>query len=120
MSEYTIVLSRDAGTNDNVIRAPLAEVGTVVCLPNKQSPNFLQLHVRMHHTAQSPSPGAWLTILTSAPDGTGHIVLGRVVNTWEHNPHEDPQGATVAQASSPGFSPLPPSQGRCEDALRPA
>lgn len=73
----------------------LVRLGRVVSIPNEQSPNFLKMHVRLHHTAESPKPGSWLGIEATAADGSSRRILARVTNTWEHNPHEDPQGSTV-------------------------
>jgi uncharacterized protein len=75
--------------------ASLVRLGRVVSVPNEQSPNFLKMHVRLHYTAESPKPGSWIGIEATASDGSPRRILARVTNTWEHNPHEDPQGSTV-------------------------
>jgi hypothetical protein len=73
----------------------LREIGKVICLPDAQSPSFLHMHLRLDHSADSPKPGSWLCIDAARQDGRRSYVLVRVVNTWEHNPHEDAQGSLV-------------------------
>lgn len=71
-------------------------VGKVICLPTGNSPSFLQMHVRLNADTPSLRPGSWLAIAAVAKDGTQRRILGRIVNTWEHNPHEDALGSTVS------------------------
>lgn len=73
-----------------------APIGKVICMPSGESPSFLQMHVRLNADTQSMRPGSWLAISAIGDDGTERRILGRVVNTWEHNPHEDAQGSTVS------------------------
>lgn len=70
-------------------------IGTVICMPSGESPSFLKMHVRLDANTPSLRPGAWVAIAARAEDRSERRILGRVVNTWEHNPHEDAQGATV-------------------------
>lgn len=72
------------------------EVGKVICIPTAQSPSFLQMHARMNANADSLRPGTWVSISTIDESGYECRILGRVVNTWEHNPHEDAQGSLVS------------------------
>lgn len=71
-------------------------VGKVICLPTGNSPSFLQMHVRLNADTPSLRPGSWLAVAAVAEDGTQRRILGRIVNTWEHNPHEDALGSTVS------------------------
>lgn len=75
---------------------PKAPMGKLISLPEAQSPSFMRMHVRIFPETPSPKPGNWLSIETNGGDGLTHCVLGRVTNSWEHNPHEDPQSSTVA------------------------
>ena len=72
-------------------------IGKVISIPTQQSPNFLGVHVRLHHSAPSLRPGSWVSVHSMNTDGQPCLILGRVLNTWEHNPHEDAQGSTVAE-----------------------
>lgn len=71
-------------------------IGKVICMPNGTSPSYLQMHVRLHPDTSSLRPGSWVSIMATAEDGSERRILGRVSNTWEHNPHEDAQGSTVS------------------------
>ena len=71
-------------------------MGKVICLPTGNSPSFLQIHIRLNADTPSLRPGSWLAIAAVAEDGTQRRILGRIVNTWEHNPHEDALGSTVS------------------------
>lgn len=71
-------------------------VGKVICMPTGTSPSFLQMHVRLNADTLSLRPGSWLAFAAVGEDGSPRRILGRVVNTWEHNPHEDAQGSTVS------------------------
>ena len=72
-------------------------IGKVISLPTQQSPNFLGIHVRFHHSTPSLPPGSWVSVSSLNTAKQPCLVLGRVLNTWEHNPHEDAQGSTVAE-----------------------
>lgn len=72
-------------------------IGKVICIPTGESPSFIQMHVRLSPDTPSLRPGSWLAIAAVAEDGSQRRILGRVVNTWEHNPHEDALGSTVSE-----------------------
>jgi hypothetical protein len=71
------------------------EIGKLICLPTGQSPSFLQMHFRLISHIPSPRPGSWVSIAIDESQPIKRRILGRVINTWEHNPHEDPQGSLV-------------------------
>jgi hypothetical protein len=87
---------QNARNNQHSERCLEVPVGKVICLPTGNSPSFLQMHVRLNADTPSLRPGSWLAIAAVAEDGTQRRILGRVVNTWEHNPHEDALGSTVS------------------------
>lgn len=69
-------------------------VGRIISVPTKQSPSFEVMHVRLSHSVPSLKPGTWVAVAASDGDRNRRI-LCRVVNTWEHNPHEDAQSSLV-------------------------
>lgn len=75
----------------------ITEIGKVICLPNDESPSFLKMHVRLNHATESPRPGSWLSITATNSKGQPCRILGRIVNTWENNPHEDAQSSLVSE-----------------------
>lgn len=77
--------------------APMAEIGKVISLPTGQSPSFTKMHVRLNSAAVSPYPGAWLGIDARLDGGPARRILCRVIDTYEHNPHEDAQGSLVGE-----------------------
>ncbi len=79
------------------VQSSPSSIGKVISLPTQQSPNFLNIHVRLHHSTPSLPPGAWVSVSSSNAAEQPCLILGRVLNTWEHNPHEDAQGSTVAE-----------------------
>lgn len=70
-------------------------VGRVICDLHAPSPSFTVIHVRLSPKVDSPRPGTWLSVHVQSPDGVPYRLLGRVVNVWEHNPHEDAQGSLI-------------------------
>ncbi len=70
------------------------EIGKLISLPGGESPSYQQMHVRLDHKSASPMPGAWVAVDVEHGIYSGQI-LCRVVNTWEVNPHEDPQGSVI-------------------------
>jgi uncharacterized protein len=79
------------------IQSTPSSIGKVISLPTQQSPNFLGIHVRFHHSTPSLPPGSWVSVSSLNAAEQPCLILGRVLNTWEHNPHEDAQGSTVAE-----------------------
>jgi hypothetical protein len=75
---------------------PKVPVGKLISLPEAESPSFMRMHVRLFPDTSSPKPGNWLSIEVNGNDGMTRCILGRVLNSWEHNPHEDAQSSTVA------------------------
>jgi DNA helicase HerA-like ATPase len=55
------------------------------------------MHARLTASVDSLRPGTWVGIAAVDPTNTPRYILGRIVNTWEHNPHEDPQGSLVGE-----------------------
>jgi hypothetical protein len=98
-------MSADLAVVNNDSEAPSSDamldrqviIGRVICMPTGESPSFLQMHARLLPSYASLRPGSWVSIVATAEDGSDRLVLGRVVNTWEHNPHEDAQGSTVSE-----------------------
>lgn len=84
-------VSGSAAQNDIEI-----EIGKVICIPTAQSPSFLQMHIRLNADTESLRPGAWVSVATTDKLGKPRRILGRVVNTWEHNPHEDAQSSLIS------------------------
>ncbi|RRR75361.1 MAG: ATP-binding protein [Candidatus Viridilinea halotolerans] len=70
-------------------------IGKIICLPTGTSPSFLEMHVRLNPSTPSLSPGTWVSVETTNDSSEPRRTLGRVVNTWEHNPHEDAQGSLI-------------------------
>lgn len=70
-------------------------IGKIICLPTGTSPSFLEMHVRLNPSTPSLSPGTWVAVETTNDSNESRRTLGRVVNTWEHNPHEDAQGSLI-------------------------
>lgn len=70
-------------------------IGKIICLPAGTSPSFMEMHVRLNPSTQSLRPGTWVGIETTSGSTEQRRILGRVVNTWEHNPHEDAQGSLI-------------------------
>lgn len=83
-------------TTATVNECVMSDIGKVICVPTDQSPSFTQIHIRLNADTPSLRPGSWLAIAAIAYDGSDRRILGRVVNTWEHNPHEDALGSTVS------------------------
>jgi uncharacterized protein len=71
-------------------------IGKVICIPTGESPSFIQIHVRLNPETPSLHPGSWVAVAATGEDGSSRRILSRVINTWEHNPHEDAQGSTVS------------------------
>lgn len=92
----TYDVKRNTQNEQHLERCEETPVGKVICLPTGNSPSFLQMHVRLNADTPSLRPGSWLAIAAVAEDGTQRRILGRIVNTWEHNPHEDALGSTVS------------------------
>jgi len=93
-------MSHQLASADHTVQSePSTEqpIGKVICLTNGASPSFLQMHVRFMANADSLRPGSWVGIATIDAQGNSRRILGRVVNTWEHNPHEDAQGSLVSE-----------------------
>ena len=88
------------GQYNEQAQGPLAmsrvPIGKLISLPEAESPSFMRMHVRLFPDTPSPKPGNWLSIEVNELNGLTHCVLGRVLNSWEHNPHEDAQSSTVA------------------------
>jgi uncharacterized protein len=74
-----------------------SRIGKLISLPDHQSPSFQIMHFRFSPSVQSLPPGSWVNVEAFSADGSDRRVLARVVDTWEHNPHEDAQGSTVAE-----------------------
>lgn len=64
-------------------------LGTLIALAEEHSPNFLIQHFRVNADIPSPRPGAMVAVLTRTDDGERSLILARVANVWEVNPHED-------------------------------
>jgi hypothetical protein len=86
-----------ADDNSAPVQNEPQKIGTIICLPDKASPSFLQMHARLTASVDSLRPGTWVGIAAVDPTNTPRYILGRIVNTWEHNPHEDPQGSLVGE-----------------------
>lgn len=91
------VYNQSASDNAELDDCNEQEIGRVICIPTSQSPSFLQMHVRLNARADSLRPGSWLSIAALNTQGQQCRILGRVVNTWEHNPHEDAQSSLVSE-----------------------
>jgi len=44
------------------VQSSPSSIGKVISLPTQQSPNFLGIHVRLHHSTPSLPPGAWVSV----------------------------------------------------------
>lgn len=69
-------------------------IGRIISVPTKQSPSFDVLHARLAHSTPSLKPGTWVYVAVLDGDLERRI-LCRVINSWEHNPHEDAQSSLV-------------------------
>lgn len=87
---------RNSRRNQGIDDCEETPIGKVISMPTGESPSFLQMHVRLNADTPSLRPGSWLAIAATAEDGSQRRILGRIVNTWEHNPHEDALGSTVS------------------------
>ncbi|MBN3950477.1 MAG: hypothetical protein HWQ38_30030 [Nostoc sp. NMS7] len=70
-------------------------VGKLISLSKKGSPSFSKMHIRLNTSAESPQPGSWLAVEAVDANDQQLRILAKVVNSWEHNPHEDAHGSAV-------------------------
>lgn len=71
--------------------------GHVVTLASRQTPSFLEYHVRPLSSQTTPAPGMMVAVELGL-DGTDSLYsMARVANAWEANPYEDAQSATLAE-----------------------
>lgn len=66
-----------------------AELGVVIASEKDRSPNFQLIHVRLKSEAASPSPGSIVAVEATTVEREDCLVIARVSNVWEVNPHED-------------------------------
>lgn len=64
-------------------------LGYLIAEMNEHSPNFLKQHFRLLAGVSSPRPGMMVAVRTKTDDEQNSLILGRVSNVWEVNPHED-------------------------------
>lgn len=64
-------------------------LGTLIAVAEEHSPNYLLQHFRLNADVASPRPGAMVAVRTSTDEGQPSLILARVSNVWEVNPHED-------------------------------
>ncbi|RUT05067.1 hypothetical protein DSM106972_038880 [Dulcicalothrix desertica PCC 7102] len=83
--------------NQQNLKLGQTSIGKLISLPGSSSPSFVSMHVRLHPSSESPQPGSWLAVEATNSQGQKLLILTTVINTWEHNPHEDAQGSTVAE-----------------------
>lgn len=76
-------------SGDDQVGTGWRRLGTLIAVSEEHSPNYLLQHVRVHADVPSPRPGAMVAILTSTDAGQMTMILARVSNVWEVNPHED-------------------------------
>lgn len=67
---------------------PRGLVGTLIAF-GEGSPSFLKLHARIDAEVPSPRPGTMLAVEAKTVRDEDALVLARVSNVWEVNPHED-------------------------------
>lgn len=84
---------QNTDSKDHPLRSK--EVGKIISLPTGKSPSFNEMHVRLNSESESLRPGAWVTVEAAHRQGEKRNVLCRVIDTWEHNPHEDAQGSLL-------------------------
>jgi hypothetical protein len=63
-------------------------LGYLIAL-SPDSPNFLEQHFRLRAELPSTRPGAMVAVRAQNASGQLTLVLARVSNVWEVNPHED-------------------------------
>jgi DNA helicase HerA-like ATPase len=64
-------------------------LGTLIAFPDDRSPNYFVQHFRVAAHLQSPRPGAMVAVAATTAEGRQSLILERVANVWEVNPHED-------------------------------
>ncbi|WP_335172337.1 ATP-binding protein [Nostoc sp.] len=97
LAEANMIEAEIDNKNQENLQPRKSLVGKLISLPGSSSPSFVKMHVRMHPSAESPQPGSWLAVEATNTQKQQILILTTVVNSWEHNPHEDAQGSTVAE-----------------------
>jgi DNA helicase HerA-like ATPase len=72
-------------------------LGTLIAVAEEHSPNYLSQHFRVNADVVSPKPGAMVAVMTSTGEGERCLILARVSNVWETNPHEDAFSSNLRQ-----------------------
>jgi len=75
----------DVAQDSDEIRA----IGFVISNPTGRTPSFNSIEFRLKGDQPSPQPGAIVAIEARAEDATDALVIARVENVFEVNPHED-------------------------------
>ena len=83
--------NEDAGATTNAAPpSPASDLlGYLIADPREHSPNFLIQHFRVLSGVPTPRPGMMVAVRTRTDDQRDSLILGRVSNAWEVNPHED-------------------------------
>ncbi len=83
--------NEDAGATTNAAPpSPASDLlGYLIADPHEHSPNFLIQHFRVLSGVPTPRPGMMVAVRTRTDDRRDSLILGRVSNAWEVNPHED-------------------------------
>jgi uncharacterized protein len=83
--------NEDARTATSVAPQPQDPnlLGYLIADMHEHSPNFLIQHFRVLSGVSTPRPGMMVAVQTRTDDQKDSLILGRVSNAWEVNPHED-------------------------------
>jgi DNA helicase HerA-like ATPase len=70
-------------------------LGSLIAFPAARSPNYFVQHFRVAAHVPSPRPGAMVAVAATTADGRQSLILARVANVWEENPHEDAMSSNL-------------------------
>lgn len=72
-------------------------IGKIIAMEHDRSPNFNILHGRLDPGIPTLRPGELVAVESETAQGQASLVIARVANAWEVNPHEDPLSSNLRE-----------------------